>query len=507
MNPPCRFVLSAACIVAGGLLCSCGGGSTTPPPPPTQNPAPAIQSISPTSAAAGTGGFTLTITGSGFLSSSTVSWNGAARQAALGGSSQLTIAVASADLNASGTASITVTNPAPGGGQTSTDFTISPPAAPLLTSVSPNTFGSGSGPIPLTLTGTNFVMSSMVLWNGSNLATTYISNTQLMVSVPASNLTSPVASLPITVSTPSPGGGTSNSVSVAVVNTGLPTISSLNPSQAVLGGPAFTLTVNGTNFVGGAEVNWNSIARVTQFVSTTQLTASILASDIALPSPNSASITVENPVPSPGISSPVSLILENPVPQITSVSPNTAIAGPPISVAISGTGFVSGATVQLGNLSFPTTFASSTSLSVQISASVGLADLRVTNPAPSAGPSNAAIFTGSAAGPGIQLFVPTDSSGIVVEALALSSTGEYVPYVAQTSDGYILDTCLGGPSGCSQMSTLFVHIGGNLFSPVATANTTGISTTGRYVTYASYYQASRLRHPPVANLNFWPRNV
>ena len=58
-----------------------------------------------------------------------------------------------------------------------------------------------------------------------------------------------------------------------------------------------------------------------------------------------------------------------------------------------------------------------------------------------------------------------------------------------------------------RLVALFVHIGGNLFSPVATANTTGISTTGRYVTYASYYQASRLRHPPVANLNFWPRNV
>jgi ABC-type phosphate transport system substrate-binding protein len=56
------------------LLPSCGGGSNSPPP---QNPAPVIQSISPATIAAGTPGLTLTISGSNFLSNSTVSWNGA----------------------------------------------------------------------------------------------------------------------------------------------------------------------------------------------------------------------------------------------------------------------------------------------------------------------------------------------------------------------------------------------------------------------------------------------
>src|SRR5260221_92800 len=117
------------------LLCSCGGSSSGPPP--IVNPAPAIQSISPMTAAAGTNGFTLTITGSNFLSSSVVAWSGATKQATLVSSSQLTVSISAGDLGTSGTAPITVSNPAPGGGQASTSFTISAPAAPGVTSLSP----------------------------------------------------------------------------------------------------------------------------------------------------------------------------------------------------------------------------------------------------------------------------------------------------------------------------------------------------------------------------------
>jgi hypothetical protein len=69
----------------------------------------------------------------------------------------------------------------------------------------------------------------------------------------------------------------------------------LAPSAAIPGGPGFTLTVNGTGFVSSSVVNWNGSARVTQFVSSVQLTATIPASDIATPS--TASVTVTNPGP------------------------------------------------------------------------------------------------------------------------------------------------------------------------------------------------------------------
>lgn len=66
----------------------------------------------------------------------------------------------------------------------------------------------------------------------------------------------------------------------------------LVPGAAVPGGPGFTLTINGANFVSGATVNWNRSPRATTFVSSSQLTASISASDIA--TGGSAQVTVSN---------------------------------------------------------------------------------------------------------------------------------------------------------------------------------------------------------------------
>lgn len=80
----------------------------------------------------------------------------------------------------------------------------------------------------------------------------------------------------------------------------VPVISSISPSSAQAGGAAFTLTVNGSSFVNGATVNWNGSSRATTFVSGTQLTASILAGDIA--APGTVNVTVTNPAPGGGTS-------------------------------------------------------------------------------------------------------------------------------------------------------------------------------------------------------------
>jgi Concanavalin A-like lectin/glucanases superfamily/Domain of unknown function (DUF1929)/IPT/TIG domain len=72
-----------------------------------------------------------------------------------------------------------------------------------------------------------------------------------------------------------------------------PTLTTLSPSSVATGGGDFTLTVTGSNFVSGSVVQWNGQARTTAFLSATQLTASISASDIA--AAGTASVTVRNP--------------------------------------------------------------------------------------------------------------------------------------------------------------------------------------------------------------------
>lgn len=81
-----------------------------------------------------------------------------------------------------------------------------------------------------------------------------------------------------------------DNIKVTVV---VPTTTSLSPASKIAGTGAFTLTVNGTNFVSGSSVvKWNGSNRATTFVSATQLTASILATDIT--TAGTASITVAN---------------------------------------------------------------------------------------------------------------------------------------------------------------------------------------------------------------------
>ncbi len=72
------------------------------------------------------------------------------------------------------------------------------------------------------------------------------------------------------------------------------------PDAAVPGSEGFTLTVNGSGFVRGSVVHWNAKARSTAFVNSSQVTATILASDVALQ--GTARVTVVNPNPGGGSS-------------------------------------------------------------------------------------------------------------------------------------------------------------------------------------------------------------
>jgi len=82
----------------------------------------------------------------------------------------------------------------------------------------------------------------------------------------------------------------SNSVTFTV--TAPPAVSTLSPSYTVAGGPAFTLTVNGSNFVSGDVVKWNGVAMTTAFVSATKLTAAIPQTASAMPGGGAYPVTV-----------------------------------------------------------------------------------------------------------------------------------------------------------------------------------------------------------------------
>jgi hypothetical protein len=68
----------------------------------------------------------------------------------------------------------------------SVSITVTPPS---LTAISPTTANQGSAAFTLTVTGQGFRQGATVLWNGTALATTYVSLNQFTAVVPATSLT------------------------------------------------------------------------------------------------------------------------------------------------------------------------------------------------------------------------------------------------------------------------------------------------------------------------------
>jgi len=93
-------------------------------------PVPTIASLSPGMTVTGGAGFILIVNGSNFVPASVVQWNGSNRSTTFVNSSQVTAQIPAADIATAGAATVTVFNPAPGGGSSnSSTFHITTGAA------------------------------------------------------------------------------------------------------------------------------------------------------------------------------------------------------------------------------------------------------------------------------------------------------------------------------------------------------------------------------------------
>ena len=147
----------------------------------------------------------------------------------------------------------------------------------------------------------------------------------------------------------------------------VPLLLGLSPSTATAGGAGFTLTVNGANFATNSVVLWNGAVRATTYVSSTQLTAAILAQDIA--NESTSLVTVANPAPNPGTSpaQPLAVMSATPVAKVKAVTVVDAADGSGNHVmTLTGTNFVSGSVVQWNGTSLTTNYVSPWQISAVI---------------------------------------------------------------------------------------------------------------------------------------------
>ena len=305
-----------------------------------------------------------------------------------------------------------------------------PNATPVITGLAPASITAGSQTFTLFISGTGFINGSSgvttAFWNGSPRTAIVNTNTnQIALAILPSDVAVPGLAQ-ITASNPGPGGGLSQTAAtflITAVQPSAPLITSVSPTSASPAGAAFTLTVNGSNFMAptnpavpqlaGSIVEFNTSPHPTTFVSANQLTATISMSDIATAGCNTVTVYTPNGVGgfifSPSISFAVS---KSGTPLICAISPSSAVQnGPAFTLNVIGSNFASGSAVQFDGTAVPTTMISSSALQAQVPAmslaKIGTFPVTVSNGSGSASP--AVNFLVTAAAPTITSLSPSTS--------------------------------------------------------------------------------------------------
>lgn len=352
-------LVCALFVVTGGALAGCDDGGTAaapsadagaktnppsrpitdPAPDPTSDdaPAPKITKLEPASVALGSIGPTVVVTGTGFLPRSVVRVDGAEIETSFQSETELAGTIPTANIGAVGTLKITVRTPSPGGGESEAlDFAIENPP-PTLIAISPLSVVAGSGDTTLTVVGSTFVKGSKILFGTTALETTFKDDEHLEATIPKAQLPAS-KSVPVSVTTPSPGGGATSKIAFVVSNPGS-TIDSLDPATVLLNAADFTLKVKGTGFVAGSKIVFNGTALATTPGGAGELTATVSSADVSTAGDHT--VSVENPPPGGGLSAAANLVVNNPAPTTTAVDKTTVAAGTAtLPIVVTGTGFV-----------------------------------------------------------------------------------------------------------------------------------------------------------------------
>lgn len=276
--------------------------------------------------------------------------------------------------------------------------------APTIVALVPPSVDAGKPQFTLTVTGFKFTPASIIQWNGTVQFLTYFQSINaLTAQVPASLVREPGNAL-ITVFTPQPGGGITQTLTFDIdpITTPTPAISSILPATITAGSSGFTLYITGTNFIPQSTVTINGTNRAATIVNSAQIQVAMTASDVT--AAGVLQIAVVNPpgpasAPGGGTSTPVNLTVTNPVPIVASLSPTSFAAGSTATatLTLTGSSFVPNSIIDIDGSPRATTFSNSTQLTMQLSqgdfVTAGNRQLQVVNPAPGGGLSNIIAFS------------------------------------------------------------------------------------------------------------------
>jgi len=279
---------------------------------------------------------------------------------------------------------VTVTNTDSQSDTCTACFSVTLPA-PAIASVSP-TSGHQGTTIDVTVTGSHFVSGALVSFTGTGItvnSNTFVDSSHVTANITiAANAT--VSSRDVTLTNPDAQADTCAGCFDVMLPA--PTATSVSPTSGHRG-TTIDVVVTGTNFVDGAVASFSGTGitvNTTTFTDASHVTANITIDPSA--TLTSRDVTVTNPdTQSATCSACFTVIL--PAPTATSVSPTTGEAGTTINVTVTGTNFVSGATVSFSGTGITVntnTFVDSSHVTANVtissSATLSARNVSVTNP-------------------------------------------------------------------------------------------------------------------------------
>jgi len=340
---------------------------------------PALISVSPDQDKQGTT-VNVTITGTNLITTSTLQFGSgiAVNSFSALSSNQLAVNITLAADAAVGTRDVSVTT-AGGSFTLPNSFTVKP-AAPIITSVSPNQ-GNQEKTLDVIIDGTNLIGASEVELGADIMVNNFtaLNSNQLTVNISLA-ADAAVGTRDCSVTTP---GGTYILPNSFTVKQALPIITSINPDHGSQGA-TLNVTIIGMNFDGVSEVRFGADIAVHNFnvINSNQLMASLtIVSSAAL---GAREVTVTTPGGSFDL--PNSYTVTQALPVITSVDPDEASQDTAVSVIISGSNFNGATAVSFGNGIKVQSFTnlSPTQLKVNLiidkEANTGARDITVTTP-------------------------------------------------------------------------------------------------------------------------------
>lgn len=468
-----------------------GGGTSTPAQDLViANPAPALTSLSPTFVLAGASTASITLTGTAFMPVSVVEMSvagGAFTQvpATYQSATRIVLTLPAAQLEQPTILAFRVVSPKVnnlGGGTTVEKTFVVRPPVPVLTSITPSTATLTSAPttVDVSLKGTGFVTNSTVQIAGVNTTTTYVSATELRISIeigvgvrPAGTYALRIVNPALDVAGTPQGGGTSGALNFTVLN-GLPKLTALAPSTTSASLSTWTLTLTGENFATTSRVNYNgtlvAVGNV-DFISPTELRATLPAPPIAS---TTHTLRVENPPiggQGGGTSATLTLTIEFPRPQITSLSDySTSATVNDWTMLIRGQLFAPAATVTLNGATLTSTVVNSTTIRAIIPSAqtrdAAVYTLAVNNPTPGGG-SSTATFAVTNPAPSLLSVTPTSVPAGADVTLTFTGTN-FATTASVILDGTVIQPTTLLPINVSGTTLLTVNIPGWLISTRST---------------------------------------